>query len=248
MTTRPPGLLITGVGHSGTRLATRMFGRHPSVEIPEDRLNKVAEFPALHRYFIEAIDRTPIASDDYAVEASDVRLLMDAYADGLDPSGRVVVKMPFYPLTCLDAFASCFDPFGVLYVTRPVEKVHASYARREEDARYFEDPKELLRQVKKLPADQRARHLADRDPAAWVQALIETSASRMAAWRDDRPDVPVRRVGIETLATDRGTLGEVLTAFDLDAEPADAMLEVVDPERLLEGRQDAVTALKRWLG
>lgn len=56
-------ILITGVGHSGTRLVVQMFGKHPDVSVPSSILNAVREYEPLHQFFIKSMDLTPLSGE-----------------------------------------------------------------------------------------------------------------------------------------------------------------------------------------
>lgn len=231
-------ILVTGLGHAGTRLVNRMLAKHPSVSVPLDALNHVSEFPALHRIFIESMDATPLYSDSYAIDEQELRFILDSYQTLLADAPFHTLKMPYYPYNCLDEMRDYYDGhIAFVSVNRPIDKIVRSYQRRGEDRRYFvEDSRELLRQIKKLPVDARQSHLARRDPPAFFRALAEHADSIRDAWSHANPAHAFIEVEIERFATTEAYARSILEQLGISPDPAVEMLEIVEEQRLMEQR------------
>ncbi|MBN2305158.1 MAG: hypothetical protein JXQ72_11805 [Anaerolineae bacterium] len=233
-------ILITGMGHSGTRLLVHMLAEHPDVSVPVLSLNPVAEFRPLHRFFIRSMDLTPLYAADYTIDREELRFILDAYLHNVD-SGKAhcVLKLPYYPLNCLDFFVDYFGGEIVLmFSQRPVEKVVKSFLNRGEDRLFFEDsPDEIMRQVKKLDLAQRKRFLAEPDPSEFFRALADRCDDLRTRWDTAHPDHRFIDVDIEQIATSRPYLTGLLEQLGLSTAPIDALLSVVDADRLLHHQQ-----------
>jgi len=232
-------ILVTGVGHSGTRLVVQMFTKHTDVSVPVSMLNAVQEYEPLHRFFIEAMDVTPISADKYVIDRNDLTFILDSYVSGIDISKKYfVIKMPYYPLNCLEMFVDYFNGnVSLVYVDRPKEKIVKSYLRRGED-RYFSSPVERIRQVKKLGLEGRKRYLASGDVVSFFDELVVHSATKRRRWDQDNPDHTFIQVDIEQFSTSREYLGGVLQELGLSRDPIDEMLSVVNASRLLRGKKN----------
>ena len=44
-------ILITGIGHSGTRLIVDILGNHKDIHFPYEKINEVNEHEPLHKKF-----------------------------------------------------------------------------------------------------------------------------------------------------------------------------------------------------
>lgn len=165
---------------------------------------------------------------------------------GVDANKKYfVVKMPYYPLNCLEVFLDYFNgDISLLYVQRPKERIVKSYLRRGED-RYFLDPVEHVRQVKKLGLKGRKRYLASEDAEGFFGELVSHSAAQRRRWDQNNPEHKFIEVDIERFFTSRQYLSDVLRELGLSTNPTDEMLALVNVDRLLKGKRR--TTLRKLL-
>lgn len=238
-------LLVTGPGHSATRLLVSMFDKHPDVSVPMGVLNHVLEYKPLHEFFIQAMDNTAISSPEYAIDRDDLFFLLDAYMQTTDSSKPfILLKMPFYPLVCMDMFYEYFDGrVQLLYTHRPVDKVVRSYLRRGSDVFYFQQKHSyILQQIKKLDISQRTAMLADLDPEAFFRAVVHRCDQLRDQWNAAHPDQPFMTVNVEQLTTGRDHLTDLLHCIQISDHAIDDMLAAVDAERLVAERHQPADA------
>jgi len=229
-------IFITGMGHSGTRLVTQMLNKHPDVSVPMSILNRVAEYSPLHQFFINSMDQTPLDSTSYNINSSELRSVLDAYMSNVDKNKQwFVLKLPYYPLNCLDFFVEYFKHNLVLInVKRPKAKVVNSFlSKGEGQSLFLANPVERKRQVKKLDLSIRKNHLASRDAKAFFDDLYDHTESKVVDWNHDHPEMPFFDIDIEKFATSKEFLRETLQALGLRVNFEDQMLTVVDKNRLL---------------
>jgi hypothetical protein len=234
-------ILVTGMGHSATRLLVQLLCRHPDVSVPLAQLDPVQEFRPLHMWFVRAMDQTPLHSSEYWIDEDELRLVLRAYEANVDPDrAAFVIKQPYYPLYYLDFFAREYaGRLHLVYTERPIEKVIRSWQRASGDWFFFEGP-ELLRQAKKLHPDDRARYLTDlatKNSTGYLRAVERHSVALRDAWSAAHPELPFTTVDMERLSHDDGHLREILNVLGLSAEPAAQMLEILDRDRLVKGKQ-----------
>lgn len=234
-------ILITGTGHSATRMLVHMLARHSQVAVPTSSLNYVQEFYPMHRLFIDYMDATPLHAKDCSINVEELRFLLDAYMGAIDTTKPYfVLKLPYHPLTCLDIFVDYFKGNLILAnAKRPVEKIIQSFVRRGEDQHFFDDPVEHLRQVKKLDPQRRGYYLTHKDPANFFREVDRFVDAKVQEWQSRYPDMPCVQIDVEQVALSRDYLVELLGRLGLSTGDADRMLEVVDRSRLLDGKQAA---------
>jgi len=236
---KPICLLVTGPAHAGTRLPVEMFNKHPDVSVPMSALKLEGELRAWIPFFVEALDRTPLYSDEYAIDRNEVNFILDAYMESVDTSKRwFLLKLPYYPLNCLDYFVDYFDgSIVLLFNCRPFEKIFRSYVNRGEDRSLFTDNYvEQVRQIKKLPAAQRKQHLVHPDAKTFFEALYNHCEVLRDQWDTAHPERKFIDVDVEKIAASREYLVELLENIGLPASGANDMLSVVDRDRLLHHR------------
>lgn len=227
-------LLVTGAPHAGTRLVQKMLGRQPQVSFPEALLNPVGEFQPLHQYFVQVMDRTPLHADTYAFDFDELRFLLDAYLQAADSRPPfVLIKMPYYPLNCLDFFYDYFDELQVVFAQRKTEHIISSFQRRGEDIRYFSNPAEHMRQIKKLPLIQRRYFLAHADAVAIFRAITETTTEKMNQWNQQHPDKEIVKVDTSQLARSPGYFGEILSQLGIHEANLNASYAELNKKRLM---------------
>jgi hypothetical protein len=234
-------ILVTGLGHSATRLLVQLLSRHPDVSVPLEQLDPVQEFRPLHMWFVQAMDRTPLYAPDYWIDEDELGVILDAYELNVDPAKPYfVIKQPYYPLYYLESFARRYpERLHLVYTERPIEKVIRSWQRDQGDYFFFEGP-ELLRQAKKLHPDDRARYLTDLatyDSTEYLKAVERHSVALRDAWNERHPDQPFTTIDMERLSREPAYLREVLESMGLSTDPVEQMLEIVDHERLIRGKQ-----------
>lgn len=234
-------VLVTGLGHSATRLLVQLLSRHPDVSVPLGQLDPVQEFRPLHMWFVQAMDRTPLYSPDYWIDEDELRVVLRAYELNVDPAKPYfVIKQPYYPLYYLEFFAREYPGrLHLIYTERPIEKVIRSWQRDQGDYFFFEGP-ELLRQAKKLHPDDRARFLTDlatHDSTEYLKAVERHSLALRDDWNVRHPDRPFTTVDMERLSREPDYLREILDGIALSTDPVEQMLEIVDRDRLIKGKQ-----------
>jgi len=227
---------VTGPGHSGTRLLLRMLARHPEISVPEHILNEVAEYDPLHQFFTESLIKTPIHSGSYAIDEEELSFIIDAYIAACDSSRPFcAIKMPYYPMNCLDFFFSYFhDKVQFVYCSRPVEKIVKSFVSRDEDKLFFKwRPQAIAIQIKKLPVSQRRHFLSNLDAPEFFKALVEHDLSMRDKWNVENPDRQFVAVDMQTVTAAEDECRRFLRALDVDDSCAVDMLQIVNRERLM---------------
>jgi hypothetical protein len=220
-------------------MLVNMLAQHSQVAVPTEGLNYVQEYWPLHQLFIQFMDATPLHAKNYAIDKDELRFVLDAYMLTIDKTKPAcLLKLPYYPLTCLDFFVDYFQgniAFGL--VQRPIEKVVQSFQRRGQDKRFFDDCPEFFRQIKKLPPEQRGKYLANKDAIGFFYELRQHCHDTVRTWQQGHPQHPFVDIDVEQIATSKAYLSGLLAKLGLATDDADAMLKVVDQARLLEGKQ-----------
>lgn len=224
-------ILVTGPGHGGTRLMTRVLARHPEVTLPSDHLTRAREYEPLHILYTVALDRMGLHEERLPVDRGELEFLLEAYDELCEPGRHRVLKMPHYPLFHLEAFADLVDLGAIVYVDRPVEKLIASNEKRGKDIKYLRRRK-FLRQVKKCLAEDRKEILNARDFQQLIRAQVRACETLIDRWDESGGEPPVDRFRAGELSSSRERLGSVLERLDLDRDPLDEMLSLVDPDRV----------------
>jgi hypothetical protein len=241
-------ILITGPGHSATRLLINMLDKHPDVCVPMNALNAVSEFTPLHQLFIQSMDQTPLSSTQYAVHKQDLFLVIDAYMANVDTNKKrySVLKMPYYPLNCLQLFNEYFDSrLILLYTNRPVEKTVQSYVKRGEDKLFFvKQPIEILRQIKKLGLEERVKVLASLSAIECFRGVDQRCEYLRDQWNKQHPGATFITVDVEKLAASKEYVCDLLEKMHLPQNGIDEMVSVIDRRRLLS-KGYRIASLKR---
>lgn len=226
-------LLITGMGHSGTRLLVDILGSHPDVWKPEPK-----EFSPLHCFFIQVLDSTPIYASDYVIDYNELEFIMDAYLEQVDTHKRFhLLKLPYYPLMCLDFLMEYYQGnIEFLFTNRPIDKIIGSYMRRGEDYTIFRS--HVVGQVKKLSVEQRKGILAKpvvSNAGRFFQELHRRCLQLRDDWDSLHPEQSFVEVDIEKISQSKQYLINILNKIGLDSAqfPCDAINEVVQIERLM---------------
>jgi len=239
-------VLITGPGHAATRLFVQMLGRHPDIAIPHELLNSASEFTPLHKFFVRANESMPLESDRYDLDLAELRAIVDEYRAQCDPAkSYYVLKMPHYPLVCLEELDAILDIQAVLFIERPTKKIMASYISRGQDERLFAAPEESLRQINKCLAGDRQRLLATRDIRKILPRQIEAEYTHARRWEARHPDRPVVYVSAEKVAVRKGCLRDVMRRVGITSseEVLADIRGIIDVDRLL--RRDQFHPVKR---
>ncbi|ESQ17127.1 MAG: hypothetical protein N838_20405 [Thiohalocapsa sp. PB-PSB1] len=237
-------ILITGPGHSATRLLVQMLARHPQVSVPTDGLNGVGEFEPLSQSFRAMLDRMSLADSSYPIDQRELDLILDAYRRRCDP-GRpfFLLKKPFFPLICLPQLLDLLgDNTVLLYNRRPADKIVRSFvARGEHEALRRDQSGMLLRKAKRLDPAARLDWLVSLDPVEYFERYVQRCDGLFRSWNSAHPEHPLHEVDVERLAASEAYLRNLLAAIGLDPAPAAAMRTVIDQPRLAQGRSH------RWL-
>jgi hypothetical protein len=238
-------ILITGMGHSATRLLVRLLYRHPDVAVPMSQFTKVQEYKPVHMWFVQAMQRTPLQSPTYWTDEDELQVVLDAYEYDVDPEKPYfVIKQPIYPLFYLDAFAKRYSGrLTIIYTERPIEKVINSWQRDNGDYFFFE-PHELLQQVKKLHVDDRAKYLTDlttKQSGEYLKALERHLLQCRDDWNAAHPDQTIITVDMEKLAQDKQYFSTIWEQLDLSTDPAilDDVYSIINVDRIVHGRKYA---------
>lgn len=231
-------ILITGAPHSGTRLLVNMLARHAEVSVPLHILNPVGEFYPLHKYFVRMIDRTPLHYENYYFDFDELRFLLDSYIQEVEPGkSAMVIKMPYYPLNCLDFFYEYFqDNLKVVFTSRNPGKVYSSYSRRGADALFNRKPDEHVRQVKKLPIGMRKTFLTEPDKARLIKEIVRTTEEKKDSWNSRHQDEKIITIKASYIAQSSQSLQKLLHALELPVQDLEEMHSVVNQGRLMVGR------------
>lgn len=234
-------ILITGPGHTGTRLLVEMLSRHPDVSVPTHVLNQVQEYEPLHRFFVQVMDNTPLYSDLYWIDERELSFVLGAYEQVCDMSKPYfVLKVPVYPLYFLETFIKHYKgQIHLLYTRRPIEKVIRSWQK---DGSFHFEFDELLRQVKKLRVDKRQEalnYLATRQLDAFIRAVDERCESLLASWQENSANPRFIEIDMEAVGRSQEYLASTLAQINLDTQYISDMVNVIDYERLLKGFKQA---------
>jgi len=248
-------LLITGVGHSGTRLLVNMLSHHPNIDVPFGILNNVKEFYPLHQFFVNSMDNTSLHSEKYEIDNNELKFIIESYISEVDcTKNYFVIKLPYYPLNCLNFFYKFFEGnIKFLYTKRPKEKIVKSFLRRNEDRLYFSDPQELNRQVKKLNADRRRRFLtqlnnSNKNNRDYFYELVNHSNEMKKRWNGQNPEDEFLDIKIEKFATNSSYISNILQELDLPQKYIDEMKGEVNESRLIGGLlQNVIDYVKRFV-
>lgn len=233
----PICILVTGAPHAGTRLMVDMLSQHPDIDIAAHALTPTKESRALHRFFVRTMWETPVYDENYHLDETELRFIMDAYLTQFDHTKPyIVIKSPYYPLNCLDFFVSYFEGrIKFVFTHRAAEKVVKSFVKRGEDKLYFEQSsEELFTQVKKLPVDRRAYYLATTNAQEFFAEVVEYSDKLRDDWNARRPEYHMVDVDMQQLVQSRAYVVNVLEQLGLDTGAVDQMMSVVDSDRLLQ--------------
>lgn len=232
-------ILVTGVGHSGTRLVMNMLRKHPDVSVPDAAvLTPNQEYPALLDFFRRVIDKTPLHATDYVIDWKELAFILEAYEAVVNKHKPFfALKMPYYPLNCPEFFLQRYGPcLNLVYTMRSTEKVLASYIRRREDQLFFTKVRELTRQIKKLGVDDRLRYLSEgkQDPCRYFVKLIEHCHELRNCWNENHPEVAFIDLDVEKFATSDEYLISWLQEIGLRQGFVREMQDCVDEGRLLQ--------------
>lgn len=238
------GFIITGFGHSGTRLAFDMFKKHPDFSAPpQSKLNSVREFGALHKMYIDFIKDTDFNSDTYKFDKSKFVNVLNSYSSLCDKSKIILVKMPYYPLNTIGAFRDFFqNGFSICYTKRNKEKILKSFERRGELRNFFHGS-EFKQQLKKFSVNDRVRisetyswhGKGDKeltDMGRELMSLIHDDAeSKLATLRNNGVNIPY-------LQMDKISNTNYLVGFfndighPIDIKTAKSMVSIIDTKRI----------------
>ncbi len=236
-------ILITGPGHTGTRLLVEMLNRHPDVSVPMYALNRVQEYEPLHRFFVQLMDNTTLYQEDYWMDERELDFVLGAYERICDMSKPYfVLKVPVYPLYFLETFIRRYQGrIHLIYTRRPIEKVIRSWQK---DGSFHFEFDELLRQAKKLAVSERQQaltQLATRQLDAFVRAVDNRCEALLADWHQNPAHQRFIEIDTEELARSQDYLISILEKLGLDTQPINDMVSVIDYNRLLGHPQNTTS-------
>ena len=155
-------VLITGCGHSGTRLLFNILSKHTAISSPPEKdLNGVMEFTPMHHLFIDFQKRTEIDAEQQFFDIELFNNCMQRYISLCDTSRWVLWKQPYYPLLFLKELKQYFGQIKLVFTNRPKNRVLQSFERRGEHNSLFNSQEKLLLQLKKFDVKERKEFLAD---------------------------------------------------------------------------------------
>ncbi len=227
-------ILITGAPHSGTRLLTNMIGKHPEVSLPEKILNPVGEFYPWHTFFVNALDKTPLYSEKYNFDFKEMKFILDRYLENLDSQKPYfIIKMPYYPLNCLDFLVEYFnDKIYILFTVRNKQKILKSFESRAVDQRYFKDPQAHLKQIKKLNIKLRKEYLSKPYAYEIISHLIDETLRKKEEWNNKNLKHQIIDVDIDKLAKKSDYFEKILSKIKLEPKNTQESYKILDKKRL----------------
>lgn len=230
-------LLVTGAPHSGTRLLQNMLAKHSDIAVPSHILNKVGEFYPLHVYFMNMINATSLHNQDYYFDFEELAFILDSYMQEVDNTKPfAVLKMPYYPLNCLEFLHDYFNNrLTVLYTSRSVEKVVSSYSRRGAEVIFNKNPQEHIRQVKKLPVELRRKYLTEGNKNKLIQKIIEETEQKKTYWNQANPGKEIITVHASELAKSPDYFKQLLKDTGIPVKDMDEIYSVLNKDRLMVG-------------
>lgn len=223
-------ILVTGISHAGTRLLVRMLHAHPHVQNYPDILNGVAEYAPLHKFFMAEMGKMSMEDERLVVGQKGLYAVLDEYTSHFRDHDTVVVKMPFYPLDCLDLFEGYFGSLKVVYAERSVEGIRGSWVRRGEDV--FVKPPHSAHHLKKTLLSDRRRIKDSQNLEEFIRAMAVRDLRRLREWDKAHPLNPSCVVRIEQLSVSDEAAKKMLTELGLSTMYAAEMLKMIDVERL----------------
>jgi hypothetical protein len=229
-------ILITGPGHSGTRLLVQLLAKHPQVSVPVNVLDGVLEYAPLGVFFTGVMDKTPLYSEHYCIDYEELRFILDAYLRTVDPTKPYfVLKIPFKALICLPFFIEYFGQDIVLIFTRrPTEKILNSFKNRNEDKLFFVDRSEnMFRWLKRLSVKDREEWLVSLEPDNYFRRYVARCEALRHAWDAEHPEKQFIVVEVEQLARYRQYCAELLESIGLSSQEMKEISSVIDKNRLL---------------
>lgn len=244
---KPSCILVTGVGHSGTRLMVNMLAKHPDVDAALPYLTQERELRALHRYFIRMMEQTPVYSATYHLDETELRFVLDAYLELFAADAQhIVIKMPYYPLNLMDFFVDYFEGrIQFVYTRRPPEKVVKSFLNRGEGKLFFhQTTEEMYTQVKKLPVERRGHYLVSADAPAFFHELTVHTDGLHDHWNERSPNNRFVDVDMERIAQSTAYLIDIFGQLGLSVADAGEILEEANVERLLHHKKQSDQGLK----
>ena len=153
-------ILITGMGHSGTRLLVQLFQKIDKVYVPQELLNQVGEYQKLHKFFTECADKTSLEDNDWNIDKEKLFFILDGYYSLNKDKKITVIKLPYYPLRCINFFKEYFNnKLVILYCDKNFETIFNSFIKRNEVNKFMDDPIEMIRQTKKIDTKFRFEYL-----------------------------------------------------------------------------------------
>ncbi len=243
-------ILVTGVGHSGTRLMVNMLAKHDQIDAALPYLTKERELRALHRFFIRMMEQTTVYSEQYNVDENELRFVLDSYLKLFaDDAKYIVIKMPYYPLNLMNFFVEYFEGrIQFVYTKRPVDKVVKSFLNRGEGKLFFhQTTEEMYTQVKKLPVERRGHYLVTTDARGFFTELTVHTDWLHDQWNEQNPPYRFVDVEMERIAQDKEYLVSIFEQLGLRVDNAEEILDEANVERLLHHQKQSDSGLKSVL-
>lgn len=152
-------IIISGMGHTGTRMLVDFFSQFDEIYLPNNYLNGVNEFGKLHEFFIKSMDNMSFKSDEYFLNKKELFTILDEYYS-LNKKKITVLKMPFYFLVFNKYLNEYFDNnYIIVNSIKNFKTIYNSFEKRNEVDLFMNNSVEMVRQLKKVNASFRLNYL-----------------------------------------------------------------------------------------
>ncbi len=152
-------IIISGMGHTGTRMLVDFFSQFDEIYVPKNYLNGANEFGKLHKFFIKSMDNISFKSDEYFLNKKELFEILDEYYS-LNKKKITVLKMPFYSLVFNKYLKEYFDNnYIIINSTKSFKTIYNSFEKRNEVNLFMNNSEEMIRQLKKVNASFRLNYL-----------------------------------------------------------------------------------------
>jgi len=152
-------IIISGMGHTGTRMLVDFFSQFDEIYVPKIYLNSVNEFEKLHKFFIKSMDNISFKSDEYFLNKKELFEILDEYYS-LNKKKITVLKMPFYSLVFNEYLNEYFDNnYTIINSLKSFKSIYNSFEKRNEVDLFMNNSEEMIRQLKKVNASFRLNYL-----------------------------------------------------------------------------------------
>jgi len=227
-------ILISGLPHSGTRLALEIVKTASNVNTYSESLNEVGEVPILHHYFVKLLDETSINKKVAKTLDNELKWILEQLCRKANNSEEVL-KLPYYPIKRINVFKDVFDEVKILSCERDIERVIKSFERRGEHHTLFTGQEARLRQIKKLNVEYRGSMIHNIDFREWMHHL-RSSYEKEKRELKNGDSVKVYEWDILHIAESKNYMEKRLNEIGLKVDDTSEAHKKVDIERLRQKR------------